>query len=408
MWRVAGLRWPSVTTPEVRAPATEDEWRECQRIGARGFNGPLTAEASDRWLLRAHRDRCLAVFVGDEMAAWSQVRPFGQFFGGRSVPMGGYSPVVTAPEHRGHGFGSVVTAAHFPAMRERGEVIAGLYPASTQLYRNNGFEVAGVWSQRSLPSRSLHTLRPTGVAARRAGADDEEAIKACYRRCAVARDGWLDRPEVWWADILDPEKAAERHLYVVDGPDGAVAGYVRYSHRPAKPYGYTIHVHELVADAVDVTVALWRLVGSSSTQAARVELDGPPEHALLFLLSDQDLATDAELRWMLRVVDAPGAIAARGYAAAVSASVDLEVSDRQCSWNEGRWRLTVEAGSARLDKGGDGDVRLSINALAALYSGYASAQSLVRAGLITSGPAAALSDLSAVFAGPTPTIADFY
>jgi predicted acetyltransferase len=401
-----------VTSPVVRAPDSEDEWRQCYRIAAQGFNGPLTAEAEDEQLPRFHRDRSLAVFVGDDVAAWSQVRPFGEFFGGRSVPMGGFSPVVTAAEHRGHGFGSLVTAAQFPVMRERGEVISGLYPAQTQLYRGNGFEVAGVYTYRTFPTRSLHRLRPTGdVHVRRGAADDLPAIKDCYRRYAHTQDGWLDRPDVWWDNILPAEKiGAEQFLYVVDGEDGALAGYVRYAHGKVVPpaHGYTIQVHELCADRPDIALAFWRLIGTSSTQAEHVRAAGPAEHPLLLLLPDQDLKTTDEIRWMLRVVDAPGAVAARGFPPAVRTTVDVELADKQCDWNTGRWRLTVEDGAASLTKGGDGGVAMTINAFSALYSGYASATTLRQTGLLTGGDVASWSALTAAFSGPTPSIVDFY
>ena len=49
--------------------------------------------------------------------------------------------------------------------------------------------------------------------------------------------------------------------------------------------------------------------------------------------------------WMLRVLDAPSAVAARGFPAAVSADVPLVIEDdldRPC--NAGGWRLTVARG----------------------------------------------------------------
>jgi predicted acetyltransferase len=111
---------------------------------------------------------------------------------------------------------------------------------------------------------------------------------------------------------------------------------------------------------------------------------------------------------MLRVLDAPGAVAARGFPPSVRATVDLDLTDRQCDWNTGRWRLTVEEGNGTLAKGGDGTVQLPINAFSTLYSGYASAITLRQTRLLRGGDERTDSDLTAAFSGPTPTIADFY
>ena len=67
---------------------------------------------------------------------------------------------------------------------------------------------------------------------------------------------------------------------------------------------------------------------------------GPPEHPLLFLLREQDVRPRNEIRYMLRVVDAAGAVAARGYPP-LSVNVDIELTDRHCDWNTGRWRPRI-------------------------------------------------------------------
>ncbi|HET9444325.1 MAG TPA: GNAT family N-acetyltransferase [Acidimicrobiales bacterium] len=396
---------------EVRAPATDEEWRDCYRLLARSFNLPLTVEKEDEFLGRVHRDRTLAAFVDGEVAATAQVRPFGQFFGGRSVPMGGYSPVGTAPEHRGLGLASAVTAAHFPRLRERGEVVAGLYPSSTQLYRNVGFELGGAFINRRVPARSLHHLkRAPGIRARRARPDDLPAVKRCYRRYAATQQGWLDRPEVWWERVLDPQRGGDQHIYVVDGEGGEVQGYVRWRQvaDPGRQWGYNVEVQELCFDATEVMLVLWRLVGTSSTQAEYVQSVAPAEHHLLLLLPDQDLKTSEEIRWMTRIVDAPGAVAARGFPAGVEVGVDLEITDGHCDWNNGCWRLSVAGGTGALEPGGSGAVSIDINGLAALYTGYASARMLRQTGLITTGSADELAALSTAFASAVPWCADFY
>jgi predicted acetyltransferase len=109
---------------------------------------------------------------------------------------------------------------------------------------------------------------------------------------------------------------------------------------------------------------------------------------------------------MLRLVDAPAAIAARGWPADVRAAVALDVDDEACSWNAGRWRLVVEDGAGRLERGGDGAVRLGVGALASLYTGWATTIALARTGLLDGGSAADRAALDRVFAGPVPWMMD--
>jgi predicted acetyltransferase len=396
-------------TTEVRTPGNDSE---VERIGA------MFAQAFDagedvvrRLVERADRSRIVAAFVDGAPVAATQVRPFGVFLGGRRVPLGGYSPVAVAPEHRGRGLGRLVSVAPLAAMRERGEAVAGLYPASTRLYRGAGFEVAGTWSERSVATRALLSLpRAPGVVARRATVDDRAALEACYARVAPTRHGHLDRPAGWWDETLWDDFRAS-HVYVVDGADGGVAAYVRYRHVPAA-VDYDLGVHEVVATSADHACALWRIVGSSSTQAATTWFRAPPEHPLVLLLPEQDdkpvARYPSELRPMMRVVDAPAAVAARGFPAVVRAAVDLELADPDCPWHEGRWRLVVDGGEGRLEPGGTGAVRLGPRGLAPLFSGYAGATALSVAGLVAADRPSDLATLDAVFAGPPPFCPDSY
>ena len=175
---------------EVRAPADEGEIRLAWQMLSRSFGWPLADEEKFVEGI-GPLERCRVAVVDGEVAAFSRLRPFGQFHGGRRVAMGGHSPVGVGPEFRGRGLGTTITAAHYDAMRERGEVLAALYPATTRLYRGAGFEIAGVWSERTFPIRSLQMLPPGGgsLRPRRARREDVAAVKDCYRRCAATHPG---------------------------------------------------------------------------------------------------------------------------------------------------------------------------------------------------------------------------
>ena len=103
----------------------------------------------------------------------------------------------------------------------------------------------------------------------------------------------------------------------------------------------------------------------------------------------------------------PRAIAARGYEPAVDAAVHLDLRDPLAPWNEGPFVLRVEAGEARLEPGGTGELQLGIHALSALYSGHASALDLALVGAVH-GPVAPCRALDAIFAGPNPALLDYF
>jgi predicted acetyltransferase len=396
-----------MVVPEVRSPRDDEEQRRIWEMLCRAFGWDVATY--DRFAHGAPLDRVLAVFVDDEPVATARIRAFGQFFGGRRVPMGGYSPVGVAAEHRGRGYGSLITAAHYPLLRELGEVLAGLYPATTALYRKVGFELGGVWGVRKVRTRELQRVPPArGIAARRATDDDRGAIEACYARAARTQAGFLDRSARWWDRLFATEY---QQIHVVDGDrPGEVAGYVRYRLQMQHPMSEsTVDVSECMADSTEVMHALWQLVGTSSSIAPYTTIVSPPEHPLFFSLSEQEyLETQDEWRWMTRVVDAPGAIAARGYPPGVRGCVDFRVVDPQCDWNDGRWRFEVDDGNASLTRGGGGEVELGIGAFSALYTGYAPARTLALAGLLRGGDDRAFGALEAAFAGPAPWMPDFF
>ena len=101
--------------------------------------------------------------------------------------------------------------------------------------------------------------------------------------------------------------------------------------------------------------------------------------------------------WMLRVVDLPAAVAARGWPAAAylnPCTVDLEVVDEHAPWHAGRHRLVVDSGKVMCEPGGSGTVRLTARALGPWFAGSADTSMLRRAGLLEADPAdAQLLDL---------------
>lgn len=391
--------------------ATADDLDGIWQVFKLGFGAKETDRA--RWLdgVDPARTRVIEGDRGD-VAAASHIRPFGQWFGGRLVPLAGYSPVAVLPEYRGRGWGRAVTAGHYADLRERGEVIAGLFPASVALYRSVGFELAGSYLQRRLPAAHLAALRADpSVVVRRGTVADVPAVHRCYERLAGRTDGAVTRDDGWWERRL-PADLADTVLYVVDHPTdvGELDGYASYRTGSARPpYDYSIVVSEVRADTAAQLRSLWRVVGSSGSQAPDVDVIAAADDPLFLLLGSADPnAVRSEIRWMLRLVDVAGAVAARGWNPTVRGRVDLSITDEHAPWNAGRWRLEVADGEGRLTPGGDGTVDASIQGLSSWWSGYAGARTLATTGHLHTTDPVALATLDGLGATSPPTLLDFY
>src|SRR4051812_20688747 len=144
---------------DVRTPRL-DELDHYAALHDNGYGAPAgTGRAYvDRQVEAGLLDRMLGAYDGDRLVGRLVVLPFGQFFGGRPVPMGGIAAVVVAADQRGRGVGRALLDAALAHMREHGEVISALGPATVTIYRNAGWELAGDQHVYSVPTRDLAGL----------------------------------------------------------------------------------------------------------------------------------------------------------------------------------------------------------------------------------------------------------
>src|SRR5207253_2552448 len=105
--------------------------------------------------------------------------------------------------------------------------------------------------------------------------------------------------------------------------------------------------------------------------------------------------------WMLRIVNVPAALEARGYPVGVEAELHVQVRDPLLPQNQGRFILSVGDGRGRVQSGGKGTLKLDIKGLGGLYSGHLTPYDLRVMGLLE-GPDQALAGATTVFMGPRP------
>ena len=366
----------------------------------------------------AGRDRTLAVAAesvaaGRHVGAFDGARLIGtaryldmrQWWHGRSLPMAGVAGVKVAPEARGRGVGKALMAELTGLIAGRGYPVSVLYPATTPLYRSLGWELAGGLYHATVPARSLGVLVPPDVgtlpppgALRRAGADDAaeviEIVGAAHEAARHCGPNTRDLGDVR-RQLSDP------HLFSYLSGDGFLAYRWQDGNRG-------LLVECAVASSAQTTREIWSVVASHASIADRVRARLAPDDPVAWLTREADLDLAERTPWMLRVVDAPAAIAARGFPAAAVATAVLELDDPQLPANSGRWTLEVSGGKGTLSPSRTDDngpvppaaaVSLGARGFAALFAGVP-LPTLRRAGLAAGGDRGTDDALDCAFAGP--------
>jgi hypothetical protein len=249
---------------------------------------------------------------------------------------------------------------------------------------------------------------------RRPGPDDAaEVLQVIGRAHRDARDcgpvTWDEATIRRW--LTRPGRYAAKDRYAYLAPDGFLGYRWQHGHD-------AIFVERVVASSAATTRALWAVAASNSTVADTVRAQVGPSDPLWWMLREQDANIAERESWMLRVLDAPAAIAGRGFPA-TDLTVPLKIADDLRPANAGRWDLTVRAGEGRLSRyrtgspfpspvgsppAGQAPLALGARGLAALYAGTPVA-TLRRVGLADGGSPDADAALDGAFAA-TPFMLD--
>jgi predicted acetyltransferase len=330
--------------------------------------------------------------------------PMGQWFGGQSVPTLGLAGVAIAPEARGQKLALSLVRDTLRAARQQGVALSTLYPSSYGLYRKLGYELAGSHCRFTLQLRQLQR-RARSAPVESLGEDWQPAMETTYREVARHQNGYLDRGAYVWNRVRRPDQEPAR-AFGVQGPEG-LEGYLYVRLGAARRAPLELSISDFVARTPRAMTAFLAFLTAHVTTAERATWSGGSADARLFALSENALQCNIEDYWMLRLVDVRAALLARGYPG-LDAAVELHVQDDLLPENAGRYPLSVRGGQASLDERITAPVaRLSVGALAALYSGFASPWQLAVAGQLEADEAARVA-LARAFAGPAPGLGDYF
>jgi len=391
---------------DIRQLGPDDDLEVEVDLSRRAFGPVSEAERPDRLAdasAAAEGGRYFAAFDGPQPVGVAMFLDMRQWWHGRALPMAGVGGVKVAPEQRGRGTGRALMTELLRVIADRGFPLSVLYPATAPLYRSLGWELAGGLYRGVIGARSIASLLPPDGPAqrlpglRRAEPGDADEVIAVLG--AVHESARHFGPATYDAATVRRWWLSDENRFCYLAADGFLAYGWHEGHGE-------ISVRMAVAGSPETTRALWSIVGSHAPTAKLVRAVVSPDDPVAWLTREPDLGLERRWQWMLRVVDAPAAIAGRGFPAAATLAVGLQIDDAQLPSNAGQWTLEVGGGEGALTRSPPSasaarrslPVRLGARGFAALYGGVPM-DTLRRAGLVAGGEPSTDEALDAAFAG---------
>ncbi|WP_380175692.1 GNAT family N-acetyltransferase [Kineococcus sp. DHX-1] len=405
------------TRPEFRLTQVDPDDREALRAWAvpsrtSFLEAAPTEESLDDRLreVRGHRLTAVHDTVAGEDRVVATLRTFDSELtvpGAGPVDVDAVSTATVLPTHRRRGLLSRMLTADLERARAAGHALAVLIAAEAPIYGRFGFGAA-TRATSLVVDHARVAFRPDAPAATGSlefvPAGRTEELAAVHDAARRQRPGGLLRDAAWW------EAAGRRgegrwlgtrgHVVLHRDDDGIPDGYAAYDVTDESvgrvPNG-TVHLRDLTATTPSAYRALWEFLASIDLVRVTRAADRPVDELLPHLLLDPRAVQTGpvdDFVW-LRVLDVPGALAARRYLGCgtlvlrvedplglAGATVRLHVAAQRCGADG--W-VCPEVTTTDAEP----DVVLPVAELGSLLLGGTSAVALQRAGRIQATPAAA-------------------
>lgn len=287
-----------------------------------------------------------------------------------TLPGVGPSPVAAvtfvgvAPDHRRRGALNALMRAELHELHHTGgEPVAVLWASEGGIYGRFGYGLASRRARLTVPRGTA--LRPdVRTSGERVRVTDVQGAGAAMRKLhgeyVSTRIGGLSRPEPGW-DWLQRDQPRHRGgasaYRVVTVTDGYARFRVRENWDSRYGPGHEVRVHELVSLTPAAHATLWSFLVNLDLVGEVSYTNAPADDPLPFMLDNPRHAeTELSDALFVRLVDLDRALPARRYSAPLE--VVLEVSDSFCPWNQGRWRLSVDAAGEASVRRTDADADL--------------------------------------------------
>jgi len=241
------------------------------------------------------------------------------------------------------------------------------------------------------------------------GDPDLGEVQTVRSKGAAGWCGPIERPAWWWAWRM-PQPPGDLSYRYGWHEDGRLQGFVAFRQEPPadRRWGFDVWVSDFWAATPDALDGLAGLLASDGAFSPRVRFDYgvlPATPDLVWRVGELDVATSGTNAWMLRVVDPRRAIEASGWP--VWADLRLELAIQEPGAAARPIVAELAGGSARVEAGGSGRVRIGSGPFSAWFAGGMRAETAARLGL-ADGPEDDIAIMDQLTADRRPWLPDMF
>lgn len=348
------------------------------------------------------RAEVLGCYDEDNLVSQFAVYPLQMNIYSRIVPMGYITSVTTYPEYSGRGIMKRLMHQSLSNMRDRGQVLALLFPFSIPLYRKLGWEIVTnkisyKIRDNQIPDRKKKT---TGFV-RRVDWNNEDFVEL-HRRFAMQTHGCLLRNPAAWEEYWRWEE-----------DDTTVAVYYSAAEKPLAYMVYLIkedimHIKEMIYLNREGQNGLWEYIRAHYSMISEVRGNTYFNETMAFDLEDGDITELIRPYIMGRIVDVEQFLPLYNCdPAGRDVTFSMEIEDPFLEWNNRTFNIRFNGGRCELtDRAPDHRVRMTIGTLTTLLLGYKTAAQLYRLERIQADRVA-IEDLDEAIFHEMPYISDY-
>ena len=381
-------------------PIVQDEFPAYLRATARAFGGHARDEDIGRYATAFIPGRWVGAYQGSELVGGVSSVPCSIGVEGGAMPAAAVEDVTVQPTHTRRGIMTQMMDYQLRDLHERGEPIAALWASESIIYGRFGYGVGSFHEQWKISRPHTAFLRPAaspGAVEFVSPTDAAALFPGVFRRAIQGRPASIDRPQISWEAVLaDQERdreGASAFFHVVYRNGGVAEGYAAYRTRKG-----VLGVWETMSVTDAAHAALWQYLFGVDLINLIEAYKRPVDDPLPWMLTDPRRLErrPSEALWV-RLLDAARALEGRRYMSL--GRLVLEVEDRSCPWNHGRYELDGGPEGATVKRSREAaDLVISVADLASCYMGSVRPSALAQAGRVEERTPGSAARADAMFA----------